>query len=502
MQPRDELAELPADRRIAGLGALEAQLPAVARSGQIRVALGDRKRDTGRRPPGERPEWCGHAVEPDLREVRDEDRRPRRPRADPAEPLQDGPLADDDRLVGLVDADRPLRGLRHAGDERREPVAGPGASPRTAVLLSGDRHDSERPARLGRQRHAQPVGQADGPDRRRAPRRRSIGSRRPASRRPQPAAMSSRNSSSSPASVPYDWTSIPVTPTRTMMAQPLTVLFMPESAYGPTNNCIGIGDILRKRGHRVVFAAEASWKGRLEPLGFVEDLVDLAPPPAARRARAGRRPVLEGLHPGHVAGVPQADDRAARDVHAADVAGADRRRPLLRAAAPRDHRPPAARRDRRGQRRLVPGADDVRRAVRPDHVVQPARDARPGRPAGLLRPARPTTGPSGRRFARSTTGPTARRGRRSTRSCREQGAPGLPDLEFIHASRGAEPVRLPAGRGLHRPPAARRDVAPPRLERPAAPTPRSSCLRCSRTAPRARRSSTSRWARWAPRTSS
>ncbi|HET9456176.1 MAG TPA: nucleotide disphospho-sugar-binding domain-containing protein [Candidatus Limnocylindrales bacterium] len=64
-----------------------------------------------------------------------------------------------------------------------------------------------------------------------------------------------------------------------MMAQPLTVLFMPESAYGPTNNCIGIGDVLRRRGHRVVFAAEASWKGRLEPLGFVEDLVDLAPPP-------------------------------------------------------------------------------------------------------------------------------------------------------------------------------------------------------------------------------
>ncbi len=63
------------------------------------------------------------------------------------------------------------------------------------------------------------------------------------------------------------------------MAEPLTILFMPESAYGPTNNCIGIGDVLRRRGHRVVFAAEASWAGRLEPLGFVEDLVDLAPPP-------------------------------------------------------------------------------------------------------------------------------------------------------------------------------------------------------------------------------
>ena len=63
-----------------------------------------------------------------------------------------------------------------------------------------------------------------------------------------------------------------------MPGRPLTVLFMPESAYGPTNNCVGIGDVLRRRGHRVVFAAEASWKGRLEPLGFEEDLVDLSPP--------------------------------------------------------------------------------------------------------------------------------------------------------------------------------------------------------------------------------
>jgi MGT family glycosyltransferase len=88
----------------------------------------------------------------------------------------------------------------------------------------------------------------------------------------------------------------------------LTVLFMPESAYGPTNNCIGIGDVLRRRGHRVVFAAEASWKGRLEALGFEEDLVDLAPP-ASEEQTAGqfwtdfirdtapefRRPTIEQL---------------------------------------------------------------------------------------------------------------------------------------------------------------------------------------------------------------
>jgi MGT family glycosyltransferase len=60
---------------------------------------------------------------------------------------------------------------------------------------------------------------------------------------------------------------------------PSTVLFLPESAYGPTNNCVGIGDVLRRRGHRVVFAAEASWRGKLTPLGFEEDLLDLAPVP-------------------------------------------------------------------------------------------------------------------------------------------------------------------------------------------------------------------------------
>ena len=63
------------------------------------------------------------------------------------------------------------------------------------------------------------------------------------------------------------------------MTDRLTILFNPESAYGPTNNCIGIGKVLERRGHRVVFAAESSWRGRLEPLGFEEDLVDLAPPP-------------------------------------------------------------------------------------------------------------------------------------------------------------------------------------------------------------------------------
>jgi MGT family glycosyltransferase len=58
----------------------------------------------------------------------------------------------------------------------------------------------------------------------------------------------------------------------------MTIMFWPESAYGPTNQCIGLAAILRDRGHTIVFAAESSWAGKLAPLGFVEELVDLAEP--------------------------------------------------------------------------------------------------------------------------------------------------------------------------------------------------------------------------------
>lgn len=55
-------------------------------------------------------------------------------------------------------------------------------------------------------------------------------------------------------------------------------MFWPESAYGPTNQCIGLAAILQKRGHTIVFAAESSWAGKLAAFGFIEELVDLAEP--------------------------------------------------------------------------------------------------------------------------------------------------------------------------------------------------------------------------------
>jgi MGT family glycosyltransferase len=59
-----------------------------------------------------------------------------------------------------------------------------------------------------------------------------------------------------------------------------TIVFFPEGAFGPTNNCVGIGNILRDRGHRVVFIIEESFAGTLEAKGFEERLMRLGPPPA------------------------------------------------------------------------------------------------------------------------------------------------------------------------------------------------------------------------------
>src|SRR4029453_5207888 len=58
-----------------------------------------------------------------------------------------------------------------------------------------------------------------------------------------------------------------------------TVVLFPEGAFGPTNNCVGIGEVLRRRGHRVVFVVEESFAGSLEERGFEERLMRLAPPP-------------------------------------------------------------------------------------------------------------------------------------------------------------------------------------------------------------------------------
>jgi UDP:flavonoid glycosyltransferase YjiC (YdhE family) len=63
-----------------------------------------------------------------------------------------------------------------------------------------------------------------------------------------------------------------------------TIVFFPEGAFGPTNNCVGIGDVLRRRGHRIVFIVEESFAGTLEAQGFEERLMRLTPPPETEEA--------------------------------------------------------------------------------------------------------------------------------------------------------------------------------------------------------------------------
>ena len=55
--------------------------------------------------------------------------------------------------------------------------------------------------------------------------------------------------------------------------------FFPEGAFGPTNNCAGIGSVLQGRGHRVVFIVEESFAGTLQAKGFEERLMRLTPKP-------------------------------------------------------------------------------------------------------------------------------------------------------------------------------------------------------------------------------
>ena len=58
-----------------------------------------------------------------------------------------------------------------------------------------------------------------------------------------------------------------------------TIVFFPEGAFGPTNNCVGICQVLQRRGHRLVFIVEESFAGRLEAQGFEERLMRLGPAP-------------------------------------------------------------------------------------------------------------------------------------------------------------------------------------------------------------------------------
>ena len=160
------------------------------------------------------------------------------------------------------------------------------------------------------------------------------------------------------------------------MGDARTIVFFPEGAFGPTNNCVGIGQVLRGRGHRVVFIVEESFAGTLEAKGFEERLMRLGPPPEEPEvpgqfwidfirdtAPVFRKSTLEQIE----------------RVHRSDLAGAHRRGEVRQPAARGDHRRGRAGRDRRGQRRVVPGRHGGGAAMGPDRVVQPGRAQGPAR---------------------------------------------------------------------------------------------------------------------------
>ena len=64
----------------------------------------------------------------------------------------------------------------------------------------------------------------------------------------------------------------------------MRVVFFPEGAFGPTNNCVGIGRVLLERGADVTFVVEESFTGTLEAQGFEEALMRLKPPAEVEEA--------------------------------------------------------------------------------------------------------------------------------------------------------------------------------------------------------------------------
>jgi len=209
-----------------------------------------------------------------------------------------------------------------------------------------------------------------------------------------------------------------------------TIVFFPEGAFGPTNNCVGIANVLVGRGHRVVFVVEESFAGTLEARGFEEARMRLKPKPE----------------------VPEEPGQFWKD--------------FIRDTAPQFRKPTIEQLESLIKpiwEELIDGAkyvDDRLReildAVHPDVIVQDNVVAFPAvsaagfpwvrvvscNPLELKDPNLPPTF-SGYPFADHSSWDVFRRRYDETHRdvwgdfdafCRERGSPGLPELEFIHES--------------------------------------------------------------------
>ena len=284
--------------------------------------------------------------------------------------------------------------------------------------------------------------------------------------------------------------------------RPLTFLFMPESAYGPTNNCVGIGEVLLRRGHRVVFAAEASWAGKLSALGFEEDLVDLAPPPEAADSGATEadpgafwKEFIRDTAPEFRKPTVQQLETFMAPTWQALIDGAKYCEPQLREIIARTSPDVVAIDNVVAFPALLTAGVPYVRIMSCNPLEMPGPDVPPAY-SGL---------PAGDRREWSSFRAEYDRTHRPIWSAFnqwvvKQGAPPLAELEFVHTSLTAnlyvypEAVDYTDGRRSTRPGTG----STPRCVRPTRP---SSCRPCSPTAPRAARWSTCRSGRSARPTS-
>ena len=230
-----------------------------------------------------------------------------------------------------------------------------------------------------------------------------------------------------------------------------TIVFFPEGAFGPTNNCVGIGQVLRARGHRVVFIVEESFAGTLEAKGFEERLMRLGPKPEVAEvpgqfwidfirdtAPVFRKPTIvqleEFIAPTWAAlieGAKYVDDRLTDD-----------------------HRRARPGRHRRGQRRWLPGARRIGPTVGPDRLVQPGRAQGSGRAAVFVGSAGRGSGRLAGVPGRGRPNPSRPVGRfrRVLPGARRYRAPVWPRWPRLHRRVAvAEPVPLSRGGRLRAP---------------------------------------------------
>jgi MGT family glycosyltransferase len=215
-----------------------------------------------------------------------------------------------------------------------------------------------------------------------------------------------------------------------MSEQRRTIVFFPESAYGPTNNCVGIGDALRRRGHRVVFIVEESFGGTLEAKGFEERLMRLTPPSDAEEdpgqfwkdyiretAPVFRKPTIEQLE-GFIAPTYQALIDGAKHVDGRLAEIIDEVQPDVLVEDNVVSFPALLASGRPWVRIVSCNPAELR-----DPQVPPAFS---GYPTG----ERSYWDAYRREYARSHSEMHAD----FDEFCRERGAPPLPELEFVHES--------------------------------------------------------------------